>query len=94
MDLLEGLRGRKTTRGFMTPLSLFLLLTSMHKNLPQSRLLDIGMAAENIMLSAYGRELGTCAIALTLLYSDVIEAELKIPGHFETVLMCCSGVSG
>jgi len=43
------------------------------RDLPQSKLLDIGMASENIMLSAHARGLATCAIAYTLLYAEPIE---------------------
>jgi len=64
---------------------------SMYKNLPNSRLMDIGMAVQNLMLSALGRGLGTCAIALTLVYADVIKSELNVPMDFETVLSIALG---
>ncbi len=67
------------------------IFISMHKALPETRLMDIGMAAQNLMLSALARGLGTCAVALTLLYADVINSELKIHKDFKTVLCICLG---
>jgi nitroreductase len=61
---------------------------SMHKSLPKSRYLDIGMAAQNLMLSAHGRGLGTCAIALTLYYADTINASLGIDAETNETLLC------
>jgi nitroreductase len=40
--------------------------------------MDIGMAAQNLMLSAHARGLGTCAIALTLMYTDAIREALRL----------------
>jgi len=64
---------------------------TMHEALPKSRLMDIGMAAQNLMLSANARGLGSCAVALTLLYEDVINAYLNISDDHETVLSICLG---
>lgn len=64
---------------------------NMHSALPQTRLMDMGMAAQNLMLSAHGRGLGTCAIALTLLYSDVIIQELNLPPEIKPVLCIALG---
>ena len=75
-------------RFYDAPVVIFI---TMYKNLPGGRLMDIGMAAENLMLSAHARGLGTCAIALTLLYSDVINSELNIQQDFETVLSISLG---
>ena len=75
-------------RFYDAPVVIFI---TMYKNFPKSRLMDIGMAVENLMLSANGRGLGTCAIALTLLYEDVINSELNIPQDFETVLSIALG---
>jgi len=58
--------------------ALTVLLITMHRNLPETRYLDIGMAAQNIMLSAHARGLGSCAIALTLMYADAIQASLNL----------------
>ncbi len=67
------------------------IIVAMHKNMPQSRLMDIGMAAENLMLSAHARGLGSCAIALTLLYADVIHTALGISDDLDTVLCIALG---
>jgi len=75
-------------RFYDAPVVIFI---SMLRDLPESRLMDIGMAAQNLMLSAHGRGLGTCAIALTLLYADVIQAELGIPAGLDTVLSIALG---
>ena len=50
----------------------------MHRDMPPVRYMDIGMAAQNLMLSAHARNLGTCAIALTLMYTDAITETLKL----------------
>lgn len=55
------------------------VLITMHKEMPAVRYMDIGMAAQNFMLSAHARNLGTCAIALTLMYTDAIAAALELP---------------
>lgn len=75
-------------RFYEAPAVVFL---SMHKDLPGGRLMDIGMAAENLMLSAWGRGIGTCAIALTLLYEDVITQTLKIAAEHNIVLSVAMG---
>lgn len=60
-------------------------------DLPQSKLMDIGMTAENIMLSAHARGLATCAIAYTLLYSEPIKESLNLNENCETVLSIALG---
>ena len=65
---------------------------SMHKSLPKSRYMDIGMAAQNLMLSAHCRGLGTCAIALALYFADAIQACLGIdPATYDTLLCIALG---
>ena len=59
--------------------------------LPETKLMDIGMAAENIMLSAHARGLATCAIAYTLLYAEPIEKALNLDTNSETVLSISLG---
>jgi nitroreductase len=73
---------------YEAPVVIFII---MYKDMPKSRLMDIGMAVENLMLSAHGRGLGTCAIALTLLYADVLNAALAIKPEFEIVLSVALG---
>ncbi len=59
--------------------------------LPENKLMDIGMAAENIMLSAHARGLATCAIAYTLIYSEPIRTSLNLQVNTETVLSISLG---
>jgi len=75
-------------RFYDAPAVIFL---SMSRHLPKSRLMDIGMAVQNLMLSAHARGLGTCAIALTLLYAEVIDAALAIDRDHEVVLSIALG---
>lgn len=64
---------------------------SMHQHLPPPRYMDMGMAAQNLMLSAHARGLGTCAIALTLLYADVLKTHVAIPAGHDIVLCLAIG---
>ncbi len=66
-------------------------LITMHADMPPVRYLDIGMAAQNLMLSAHARGLGTCAIALTLMYTDAIRAALNLPEEALPVLFIAVG---
>ena len=76
-------------RFYGAPVVIFI---SMHTSLPKSRYMDIGMAAQNLMLSAHGRGLGTCPIALTLYYADTINACLGIDAKkHETLLSIALG---
>ena len=62
------------------------ILITMDKSFPRSRLVDIGLTAENLMLAAHTLGLGTCALALILACEDVIRKELDIPDHQEIIL--------
>lgn len=75
-------------RFYDAPIVVFL---SMHRHLPPPRYMDIGMAAQNLMLSAHARGLGTCAIALTLLYADVLQAHIGLPPDHDIVLCIAIG---
>ncbi len=76
-------------RFYGAPVVIFI---TMHASLPKSRYIDIGMAAQNLMLSAHGRGLGTCAIALTLYYGEAINASLGIdPDKHETLISIALG---
>jgi nitroreductase len=55
------------------------VLITLHRDMPETRYMDIGMAAQNIMLSAHARGLSSCAIALTLMYADAIQTSLNLP---------------
>jgi nitroreductase len=67
------------------------VLITMHRDMPAVRYMDIGMAAQNLMLSAHARNLGTCAIALTLLYEDAITSELKLSPDIVPALFIALG---
>lgn len=62
------------------------ILITMDKCFPRSRLMDIGLAAENLMLSAHALGLGTCALALILTCEDIMREELNLPQDQELVL--------
>jgi nitroreductase len=47
---------------------------------------DVGLAAENLMLAAHALGLGTCALALILACEDVMRRELNIPDNQEVIL--------
>jgi nitroreductase len=68
-----------------------LIFITTDRDLPENKLMDIGMAAENIMLSAHARGLATCAIAYTLLYSEPIKNCLNLTDNTETVLSISLG---
>ena len=67
------------------------ILLTIHNSFPRNRLMDIGMAAQNLMLAAHARGLGTCAIGLALYYEDVIRKEMAIPPDFDLALMIALG---
>lgn len=67
------------------------ILMTIHKSLPGNRLMDIGMAAQNLMLAAHARGLGTCAIGLALLYEDIIRSEAAISPEFDIALIIAAG---
>ena len=75
-------------RFYDAPAVIFL---TMHTSMPEGRLIDMGMAAQNLMLSAYARGLGTCAIALTLAYAEVIREALNLAEEFTTVVSIALG---
>jgi nitroreductase len=58
----------------------------MDKTLPQSKLLDIGCAVENLMLAAQEKELGTCVIALIMMFEDLIRERLEISDSMNIVV--------
>ncbi len=67
------------------------IFITAEKELHENKLMDIGMAAQNIMLSAHARKLATCAIAYTLLYSEPIRNCMELPDNIETVLSISLG---
>jgi nitroreductase len=67
------------------------ILLTIHNSFPRNRLMDIGMAAQNLMLAAHARGLGTCAIGFALFYEDIIRAEIAISSDFDLTLMIALG---
>jgi nitroreductase len=67
------------------------VLITMHADMPAVRYMDIGMAAQNLMLSAHARGLGTCAIALTLMYADAVKAALGLSAEALPALFIAVG---
>jgi nitroreductase len=54
------------------------ILVTMDRAHPQSKLVDIGCAVENLVLAAHDRGLGTCIIALILTFEKLIRERLEI----------------
>ncbi len=67
------------------------IIVGKDKNIDYIRLLDIGLAVENLMLAAHELGLGTCPIGLTLRYADVISKTLNLPSQLELVLTIALG---
>jgi nitroreductase len=63
-----------------------LILVTMDKSHIPSQLIDIGCAVENLCLAAHDRGLGTCIIALILMFGDVIREQLALPDDLEVVV--------
>jgi nitroreductase len=63
-----------------------LILVTMDKSHIPSQLIDIGCAVENLCLAAHDRGLGTCIIALILMFKDVIREQLALPDDLEVVV--------
>jgi nitroreductase len=67
------------------------VLITMHRDMPPVRYMDIGMASQNLMLSAHARGLGTCAIALTLMYEEAIRENLNLSADMLPALFIAIG---
>lgn len=63
-----------------------LVMVTMDKALPQSKLMDIGCAVENFILAAHAKGLGTCVIALILMFEDLIRERLGISDSMNMVV--------
>lgn len=61
------------------------ILVAMDKAHNPSKLVDIGCAVENICLAAHAQGLGTCIIALILMFGDIIREQLSLPEEMEAV---------
>ncbi|MBW1916954.1 MAG: nitroreductase [Deltaproteobacteria bacterium] len=68
------------------------ILLTMDQQLPSARLLDLGMAAQNLVLKAHALGLGTCPIGMVLRYEGVIREELRLPESVNIVLTIAVGV--
>jgi nitroreductase len=55
-----------------------LILVTMDRAHPKSKLVDIGCAVENLVLAAHQGGLGTCIIALILTFEQLIRDRLEI----------------
>jgi nitroreductase len=55
-----------------------LILVTMDRAHPKSKFVDIGCAVENLVLAAHEKGLGTCIIALILMFEPVIRNQLEI----------------
>ena len=63
-----------------------LIVVTQDRSHPQSKLVDIGCAVENIVLAAQGKGLGTCIIALILMFENIIREHLAIPDSMDIVV--------
>ncbi len=58
----------------------------MDASLSQWSLLDMGIAAENLMLAAWEHGVGTCALAAAVAYPEVLRSLLDLPESKKMVL--------
>jgi nitroreductase len=68
-----------------------LIMVTMDKAHPPSKLVDIGCAVENLVLAAHEKGLGTCIIALILMFERLIRQQLTIPDDKQVVLAIALG---
>jgi nitroreductase len=68
-----------------------LIIVTMDKAHPQSKLVDIGCAVENLVLAAHEKGLGTCIIALILMFESLIREHLTITDDMQVVLAIALG---
>lgn len=67
------------------------IIVTMDRTLYPSRLLDMGLAIQNLMLTANSLGLGTCPIGFILRYDEAIRRELGISDEMEIVLAIALG---
>ena len=63
-----------------------LILLTMDRAHPKSKLVDIGCAVENLVLAAQQKGLGTCIIALILMFEQLIRERLEIDDNVHLVV--------
>ena len=68
-----------------------LIIVTVDKAHPPSKLVDIGCAVENLVLAAHEQGLGTCIIALILMFEDLIREQLTIADDMQVVLAIALG---
>ena len=68
---------------FGAPVEMFIYI---HKSLHVYAASDAGLMMENLMLSAHGHELGTCAQGAVNIWDDVVRKEFDIPKDYR--LLC------
>ncbi len=68
---------------FGAPVEMFIYI---HKSLNVYAASDAGLMMENLMLSAHGHGLGTCAQGAVNIWDDVVRKEFDIPKHYR--LLC------
>ncbi len=67
------------------------IIATMDKKFYPSRLLDMGLAIQNLILTAHSLGLGTCPIGFVLRYDEAIRRELGISDEMEIVLAIALG---
>jgi len=68
-----------------------LIVVTMDKAHEPSKLVDIGCAVENLILAAHEKGLGTCIIALILMFEDLIREQLALADDERVVLAVALG---
>jgi nitroreductase len=63
----------------------------MDASLSQWSLVDMGIAAENLMLAAWHHGVGTCALAAAVAYPDVLRSLLNLPESKRMILGIAMG---
>jgi nitroreductase len=65
---------------FGAPVEIFFFA---HKSLGVYSVSDVSFFAQNLMLSAQARGLGTCAQGSVAMWSKVVRKEFKVPRHYK-----------
>ena len=76
---------------FLTQVPAVIVACGDHKASPDWYAVDVGLAVENMVLTATGEGLGTCCVG-SFNEKDV-KAVLKIPENFEVIVMIAVGYS-
>ena len=68
-----------------------IIMVTLDRAHPPSKLVDIGCAVENLVLAAHEKGLGTCIIALILMFESLIREHLTIADDMQVVLAIALG---